>query len=92
MVQGEGNDGRDHHPNAFTMWLAGGGFKPGVTWGASDELGFNAIQDKVHVRDLHATILNQLGFDHARLTHRFQGLDARLTGVEEAHVVRDILA
>ncbi len=92
MVQGEGNDGRDHHPNAFSMWLAGGGFKPGVTWGASDELGFNAAKDKVHVRDLHATILNQLGFDHARLTHRFQGLDARLTGVEEAHVVRDILA
>jgi hypothetical protein len=92
MVQGDGNDGRDHHPNAFTMWLAGGGFKPGVTWGQSDELGFNAIENKVHVRDLHATVLHQLGFDHARFTHKFQGLDARLTGVEEAHVIRQILA
>lgn len=92
MVQGEGDDGRDHHPNAFTMWLAGGGFKPGITWGESDELGFNAAKDKVHVRDLHATILNQLGFDHARLTYKFQGLDARLTGVEKANVVQGILA
>jgi hypothetical protein len=92
MVQGEGNDGRDHHPNAFTMWLAGGGFKPGITWGQSDELGFNAVENKVHVRDLHATILHQLGFDHSRLTYRFQGLDARLTGVEQANVVKGILA
>lgn len=91
MVQGYGNDGRDHHPNAFTMWMAGGGFKPGITWGASDELGFNVVEGRVHVRDLHATILNQLGFDHARFTHRFQGLDARLTGVEEARVVKEIL-
>lgn len=92
MVQGDGRDGRDHHPNAFTMWLAGGGFKPGVSWGETDDLGFNVARDKVHVRDLHATILNQLGFDHSRLTHRFQGLDAKLTGVEEAHIVREILA
>jgi len=91
MVQGDGDDGRDHHPNAFTMWMAGGGFKPGAVYGESDGLGFNVGSNKVHVRDLHATILNQLGFDHERFTHRFQGLDARLTGVEPAHVVRDIL-
>jgi len=91
MVQG-GNDGRDHHPNAFTMWLAGGGVKPGVTLGESDELGFNATVDRVHVRDLHATILHLLGLDHERLTFKFQGLDAKLTGVEPAHVVKQILA
>lgn len=91
MVQGDGRDGRDHHPNAFTMWMAGGGFKPGLTYGKSDELGFNAVENPVHVRDLHATVLHQLGFDHERFTHRFQGLDARLTGVEEAHVNHDLL-
>jgi hypothetical protein len=92
MVQGDTNDGRDHHPNAFTMWLAGGGFKPGTVWGETDDLGFNVTAGRVHVRDLHATVLNQLGFDHARFTHRFQGLDARLTGVEQAHVIKEILA
>lgn len=92
MVQGDGNDGRDHHPNAFSMWVAGGGFKPGMSYGESDELGFNAAQDPVHVRDFHATVLNQLGLDHNRLTHKFQGLDAKLTGVEPARVVREILA
>ncbi|MHC4876020.1 MAG: DUF1501 domain-containing protein [Planctomycetota bacterium] len=92
MVQGGGRDGRDHHPNAFTMWLAGGGIKGGVTLGESDDFGFNVIQDRVHVRDLHATILHQLGFDHTRLTYPFQGLDQRLTGVESARVVREILA
>lgn len=92
MVQGEGNDGRDHHPNSFTMWMAGGGMKPGVVWGETDELGFNAVADKVHVRDLHATILNRLGFDHSRLSYRFQGLDARLTGVLPANVVEGIIA
>jgi hypothetical protein len=92
MVQG-GNDGRDHHPNAFTMWLAGGGVKPGVTIGESDELGFNATVDRVHVRDLHATILHLLGLDHERLTFKFQGLDARLTGVTEpANVIQKLLA
>ncbi len=91
MVQG-GSDGRDHHPNAFTMWLAGGGVRRGFTLGASDELGFNVVDGRVHVRDLHATILHLLGFDHERLSFKFQGLDMRLTGVEPAHVVRDILA
>jgi uncharacterized protein DUF1501 len=81
MVQGGTNDGRDHHPNAFTMWLAGGGVKTGVTIGSTDELGFNAVEDRVHVHDLHATILHLLGFDHEKLTYRFQGRDFRLTDV-----------
>jgi uncharacterized protein (DUF1501 family) len=80
MVQG-GNDGRDHHPKAFTMWLAGGGIKRGLTLGETDEFGFNATADKVHVHDLHATILHLLGFDHTKLTYRFQGRDFRLTDV-----------
>jgi hypothetical protein len=90
MVQG-GNDGRDHHPNAFTMWLAGGGTKPGITLGQTDEFGFNAVEDRVHVHDLHATILHLLGFDHTRLTHRFQGRDFRLTDVH-GQVVQGLLA
>ena len=90
MVQG-GNDGRDHHPNAFTMWLAGGGVKPGLSLGASDEFGFNAVEDKVHVHDLHATILHLLGFDHTKLTYRFQGRDFRLTDVH-GNVVTRLLA
>ena len=92
MVQGGGNDGRDHHPNAFTMWLAGGGVKPGITLGESDELGFNVTRDPVHVRDLHATVLHLLGFDHERFTYKFQGLDQKLTGVEPARVVGELLA
>jgi hypothetical protein len=90
MVQG-GSDGRDHHPNAFTMWLAGGGIKPGVTLGESDEFGFNAVKDRVHVHDLHATILHLLGFDHTKLTYRFQGRDFRLTDVH-GELVRPLLA
>jgi hypothetical protein len=92
MVQGGGDDGRDHHPNAFTMWLAGGGIKPGVTYGETDDFGFNTTRDAVHVRDLHATILHLLGFDHQRLSVKFQGLDQRLTGVEPARVVQELLA
>jgi uncharacterized protein (DUF1501 family) len=80
MVQG-GSDGRDHHPNAFTMWMTGGGLKTGITLGESDELGFNVVKDRVHVHDLHATLLHQLGFDHEKLTYRFQGRDFRLTDV-----------
>jgi hypothetical protein len=80
MVQG-GDDGRDHHPTAFTMWLAGGGTKPGITMGESDELGFNVTRDAVHVHDLHATAMHLLGFDHTKLTYRFQGRDFRLTDV-----------
>jgi hypothetical protein len=81
MAQGT-NDGRDHHPNAFTMWLAGGGIKAGVTIGQTDDLGFNAVEDRAHVHDLQATILQLLGFDHEKLTYRFQGRDFRLTDVE----------
>src|SRR5579862_7867940 len=90
MVQG-GNDGRDHHPNCFSMWLAGGGVKPGITIGESDDFGFNAIKDRVHVHDMHATILHLLGFDHTRLTYRFQGRDFRLTDVHGS-VVKELLA
>jgi hypothetical protein len=74
------------------MWLAGGGIKPGLTLGASDDFGFNATENRVHVRDLHATILHLLGLDHERLTFKFQGLDAKLTGVEKAHVAKELLA
>lgn len=91
MVQGGTDDGRDHHPNAFTMWMAGGGIRPGVTIGKSDELGFNVVEDKVHVHDLHATILHLLGFDHTRLTYRFQGRDFRLTDVA-GEVAQKLLA
>ncbi len=90
MMQG-GDDGRDHHPNAFTMWLAGGGIKPGITLGETDELGFNVTKDLVHVHDLQATILHLLGFDHEKLTYRFQGRDFRLTDVGGV-VVKNLLA
>jgi hypothetical protein len=92
MFQGKGGPGRDHHMKGFSMWMAGGGIKGGITYGATDELGYNAIQDIVHVRDLHATMLHQLGIDHRRLAVKFQGLDARLTGVEKSRVLTDILA
>jgi hypothetical protein len=91
MVQGGGDDGRDHHPNAFTMWLAGGGVKPGLTLGQTDEFGFNVAEDRVHVHDLHATILHLLGFDHTRLTYKFQGRDFRLTDVH-GRIVEKLLA
>ncbi len=80
MVQG-GNDGRDHHNRCFSMWFAGGGFKRGYVHGLTDDFGFNVIQDPVHVHDLNATLLHLLGFDHTRLTYRFQGRDFRLTDV-----------
>jgi uncharacterized protein (DUF1501 family) len=84
--------GRDHHPQAFTIWMAGGGIRPGMTYGATDDLGFHVVENPVHVRDLQATILHLLGFDHERLSYHFQGLDFRLTGVEPAHVVHPLLA
>ncbi len=90
MVQG-GNDGRDHHNRAFTMWLAGGGVKRGHLHGETDDLGFNVVKDPVHVHDLHATILHLLGFDHTKLTYRFQGRDFRLTDVH-GKVVQGVLA
>ena len=87
----EGTDGREHHPFGFTMWLAGGGVKGGLAYGATDEFGWHAVQDKVHVHDLHATLLHLLGFDHTRLTYRFQGRDFRLTDVQ-GNIVRKLLA
>jgi len=83
--------GRDHHPNAFTMWLAGGGIKGGITYGETDELGFHIARDEVHVHDLQATILHCLGLDHEQLTYRYQGRDFRLTDVH-GHVVNGILS
>jgi hypothetical protein len=83
--------GRNHHIDAFTMWMAGGGFKPGLTYGETDELGFGPIGQSCHVRDIHATLLNQLGLDHSRLSVRFSGLDVRLTGVEPARVINQIV-
>jgi hypothetical protein len=85
------SQGRDHHPQAFTMWLAGGGIKPGLTYGATDELGFHVVENPVHTHDLQATILHCLGFDHERLTYTYQGRQFRLTDVH-GHVVKDILA
>ena len=90
MMQG-GDDGRDHHPNCFSIWMAGGGVKPGLTLGESDDFGFNTTKDRVHVHDLNATILHLLGFDHTKLTYRFQGRDFRLTDVH-GEVVTKLLA
>ncbi len=90
MAQGSG---RDHHIRGFSMWMAGGGFKAGTTYGETDELGYNATPETVvHIRDFHATLLHQLGLDHRRLRVKFQGLDQGLTGVEKARVVQEILA
>jgi uncharacterized protein (DUF1501 family) len=87
----QGDNGRDHNPHAFTWWMCGPGIKPGVTWGASDDFGFYAQQDKVHVHDLHATLLHLLGIDHERLTFRYGGRDFRLTDVH-GRVVRELFA
>ena len=84
--------GRDHHPQAFAMWFAGGGIKAGITIGETDDLGFHPVEQPVHVHDVQATILHCLGIDHTRLTFNFRGLDFRLTGVEEHHPVEAILA
>ena len=89
----ETNYGRDHHPKCFTIWMTGAGIRPGMTYGETDEYGVNVTQNPVHVRDLNATILERLGIDHRRLSFRFQGLDVRLTGVEdEARVLTDVMA
>jgi hypothetical protein len=86
------NYGRDHHPRCFTVWLAGGGIKPGVVYGETDDFSYNIVEKPVHIHDLNATILHCLGIDHKRLTYKFQGLDMRLTGVEEHQPVAGILA
>jgi len=87
----QGTDGRDHHPHAFTMWMAGGGVKRGFSYGITDDYGFYCVDEKVHVHDLHATILALLGMDHEALTYRYAGRDFRLTDVE-GRVVREIMA
>jgi arylsulfatase A-like enzyme len=85
------NPGRDHHKDAYTMWLAGGGTKPGITYGTTDELGFNVVENPVHVHDLNATVLHLLGLDHERLTFTYQGREFRLTDVH-GRVVNEILS
>jgi hypothetical protein len=84
--------GRDHHILSFSIWMAGGGIKGGVTYGATDELGYRGVEDPVHVRDLHATMLRLCGIDHERLSYKFQGLDLRLTGVEKAEPIAAVMA
>ncbi|WP_417380904.1 DUF1501 domain-containing protein [Gimesia sp.] len=91
MFQGKGGAGRDHHIKGFSMWMAGGGIKGGISYGETDELGYNSVENIVHVRDLHATMLHLLGINHQQFSVEFQGLDTRLTGVEEAHVIDQIL-
>jgi uncharacterized protein (DUF1501 family) len=88
----KGTVGRDHHNRGFTIWLSGGGVKRGISYGATDELGHAAVENAVTVHDLHATMLHLLGIDHLRFSQKFQGLDARLTGVEGPQVVKGILA
>ena len=84
--------GRDHHPRCYSLWMAGGGVKGGVVHGETDDFSYNIVKDPVHIRDFQATILHLFGIDHERFTHKHQGLDAKLTGVEPAHVVKQILA
>ncbi|WP_372725265.1 DUF1501 domain-containing protein, partial [Novipirellula sp.] len=83
--------GRDHHPRCFSIWMAGGGIKPGISYGETDEYGYNLTENPVHIHDLHATILHQMGIDHERLTYKYQGRQFRLTDVH-GHVVHDILS
>jgi hypothetical protein len=90
-VEGGGNDGRDHNPEGFTVWLAGGGVKPGFRFGATDDYGWYAAENKVHIHDLHATILALLGLDHEKLTYRHAGRDFRLTDVH-GRIVKEIFA
>ncbi|WP_430453013.1 DUF1501 domain-containing protein [Rhodopirellula europaea] len=86
------SSGRDHHGRCFTTWMAGGGVKSGFDYGTTDEFSYNIVENPVHIRDLNATVLNLLGIDHERFTFKFRGLSQRLTGVEEAHVIRDLIA
>jgi hypothetical protein len=84
--------GRDHNPGAFTIWMAGGGIKPGMCYGETDAMGYEIVKDPVEVRDLHATMLYALGFDHHKLNYSFQGLEQKLTSVKPARVVAEVLA
>jgi hypothetical protein len=85
------NYGRDHHPRCFTMWMAGGGSKPGIIHGETDDFSYNIVKDPVHIHDFHATVLHLLGLDHERFSFRSQGLDLRLTGVEPAKVIKELI-
>ncbi len=91
MIQYKGGVGRDHHIKGFSMWMAGGGIKPGISYGNTDELGYHATENPVHIRDLHATMLHLLGINHQRFSVPYQGLDMRLTGVEPARVLHEVL-
>jgi arylsulfatase A-like enzyme len=86
------NYGRDHHPRCYTMWMAGGGARPGAVYGETDDFSYNIVKDPVHIHDFHATVLELLGFDHLRFTYKYQGLDQRLTGVEPAQVIKALIA
>ncbi len=90
--QGDDLNGRDHHPRCYSLWMAGGGIKPGITIGSTDDYGYNIADNLIHVRDIHATMLHLLGIDHQRFTFKNQGLDDRLTGVEPAKIVAEIVA
>jgi hypothetical protein len=85
------NYGRDHHPRCYTMWMAGGGSRGGTIYGETDDFSYNIVKDPVHIRDFHATVLQLLGFDHERFSYRYQGLDQRLTGVEPAKVIKELI-
>ncbi len=85
------NYGRDHHPRCFTMWMAGGGFKGGTIYGETDDFSYNIVRDPVHIRDFHATVMHQLGYDHERFSFKYQGLDQRLTGVLPAKVINELI-
>ncbi len=84
--------GRDHHPGAFTIWMAGGGVKQGLIHGQTDDMGYEIVKDPVEVRDLHATMLYLLGFDHHKLNYPYQGLDQKLTGVKPARIIPELVA
>ena len=86
------NYGRDHHPRCFTMWMAGGGSKGGAIYGETDDFSYNIVKDPVHISDFHATVLHLLGFHFDRFSYKFQGLDAKLTGINQAKVIKELLA
>ncbi|MCA9148153.1 MAG: DUF1501 domain-containing protein [Planctomycetales bacterium] len=86
------NYGRDHHPRCFTMWMAGGGAKGGTIYGATDDFSYNIVENPVHIRDFHATVMKLLGYDHERFTYKYQGLDSRLTGVLPCRIVEELIA
>ena len=90
--QGDDLNGRDHHPRCYPIWMAGGGIRGGISIGATDDCGYNIADNVIHVRDLHATMLHLLGIDHQRFTFKNQGLDDKLTGVETARIVSEIMA